>query len=229
MAKLKLIGSQNYRFSVLNSKIESNLRQKMEFETLPFNVKRSKKRKAKTDSRAIQHNFQLSENYKNRARSFVQEFSQDPFSTSSAFLINGKGRSKQMSVFSWLDNLISLEKPSDNFVQFLQASEDASFDKSIKALHRVNKGQFCEDRVELALNVLLDNGVIESYERFEQHSKEDESGKDFKIVLDEDTEFDLDVKAGNSSSANETKVINVQHKNLTELVCDLTELCEKAA
>lgn len=229
MAKIQLTTLRNQNFSSLNAKIESNSREKLEFETLPFNVKKSNKRAAKKDSRTVQHEFSLGQNYQKRSHEFVEELTQDPFSRDTAFLIQAKGKSKQESVFSWLDNLISLKAPSDKFKDFLHASENASFDKSIKKLHRINKGQFCEDRVELALNILLDNGVIESYERFDQHGKEDESGLDFKLVVDSETEFDLDVKAGTSSSQNETKIVNVQYKDLKEIVADLTELCEKAA
>jgi hypothetical protein len=142
--------------------------------------------------------------------------------------IQAKKLTHNVSIFSWLDNLISLKAPDKDFKEFLELSENAGFDRSIKKLHRINKGQFCEDRVELALNILLDNAAINGYERFKQHGVEDAQGMDFRVSGD-DFDFSFDVKAGKSSSSNEIKLTNVQHKSLTELVANLTELCQRTS
>lgn len=226
MSKIQLIKLPNQNFNLLTKKLESNLAQQLSFETCPYKVKKSSK---KRDTRTQHYIFSLGDNYKNKAQAFIDELTQEPFSQDSNFQIQTKGSTKQVSVFSWLDNLISLTAPNDRFKEFLQASEDASFDKSIKKLHRINKGQFCEDRVELALNILLDNAAINSYERFKQHGKEDELGNDFRILINDETQIDIDVKAGNNSSSNDIKLTNVQYKSLTELVANLTELCQKAS
>ena len=226
MSKIQLTNLLDQDFNPLIKKLDSNLAQQLSFETCPYNVKKKSKSK---DTRVQQHYFSLAENYKNKAQAFIEELTQEPFSQNTNFQIQTKGNTKQVSVFSWLDNLISLKAPDKDFKEFLELSENAGFDKSIKKLHRINKGQFCEDRVELALNLLLDNAAINGYERFKQHSKEDKEGKDFRIVIDDETQIDIDVKAGNSSSSNEIKLTKVQHKSLTELVADLVELCQKAS
>lgn len=225
MSQIKLTNLPNQNFNLLTRRLESNLAQQLSFETCPYNVKKKSRVK---DTRTQQYYFSLAENYKNKAQAFIEELTQEPFSQNTNFQIQTKGNAKQVSVFSWLDNLISLKAPDKDFKEFLELSENAGFDKSIKKLHRINKGQFCEDRVELALNLLLDNAAINGYERFKQHGVEDAQGMDFRVYGD-DFDFSFDVKAGNSSSSNEIKLTKVQHKSLTELVADLVELCQKAS
>jgi hypothetical protein len=193
---------------------------------LPYNVKAKSRSK---DSRWVDHSFKVGENYLSKARAFMEELSEAPFSKDTAFAVTVKKSQPQVvSLFSWLDQIFSLEAPGQDFKDFLERSEGASFEKSNTKLNRINKGQFAEDRVEMALNILIDNGVIDYYERFQQHSKNDQAGEDF-CLRGRDFEFAIDVKAGKNGSSNENRLTNVQHKDMSELVADLTELCELAS
>jgi len=122
----------------------------------------------------------LGNNFKLRASAFIDELTQEPFSQEMGFLISPKSdKSKQISVYQWLDKLISLQA--------------------------------------------IDNGVIDSYECYQQHGVQDSVGNDFKININ-DQEIFFDVKSGNSGSKNRNTITKVQHKSLTEIVADLVEL-----
>ena len=137
----------------------------------------------------------------------------------------------KLSMFDWIDALVSLDKPSNDLKLFLDACENARPDPKVLALKKITKGQFCEDRVELALNILLDNKMIKRYERFAQHSKEDSAGYDFTFTVnynDEDYKIALDAKAGGSNNKHgHPQIRDVKHKTMPGILKDFYLLFEE--